>query len=282
MGVDTQQLRTEMHVEAEQPNVGERCCELGDAPRIIEGNAELVAALPGEDVLVRGVDGNLWVHTNRHGCAHAPARRDLVEEMQLHLRFDIDEQDPRVQRFGELALRLPYSAEDNLLAAEPRLSRAKEFAAGNDVRAGTERTDQSQNGTVRVCLERIVNSVRYRSDRLAEQFVPVANRRATIDIARRARGLGDGVERHALTTEDAGAAREARAQYALAHTASEAADFPQRRQRAGASAERNSSSGRTRIVALVSSLIVASHAASPNPPAYTNPPSASMISLNRL
>jgi len=49
----------------------------------------------------------------------------------------------------------------------------------------------------------------------------------------------------------------------------------------GAVAERNSGSGNTRMVALVSSLTAASHAASPHQPAYTNAPSPSMISLNR-
>jgi hypothetical protein len=53
------------------------------------------------------------------------------------------------------------------------------------------------------------------------------------------------------------------------------------RQVRGASWERNSSKGRTRIVALVSFFTRVSHSSEPHQPAYTKPPSPSTISRKR-
>src|SRR5689334_19029737 len=112
-----------------------------------------------------------------------------------------------------------------------------------------------------------MNSVRDRSERLVEQLIAIPNGRRAIDVAWRARGVGNDVEGNTLAPQRTGDPDETGAQYALAHTASVVAGFPHRRHRFGSSAERNSSSGITRIVAFVSSLMRASHCASPHQPA---------------
>src|SRR6185369_1428551 len=102
-----------------------------------------------------------------------------------------------------------------------------------------------------------------------------------VDVRRRPHGVRDGLEAHVLGVERRVDAREARGQYALAHSASLVAGRLHLRQLFGFSGDLNSSSGSTRIVAFVSSLICASQSAPPHQPAYTNAPSPSMISRKR-
>jgi hypothetical protein len=90
-----------------------------------------------------------------------------------------------------------------------------------------------------------------------------------IDVDRRADLVGDGRERHgaqlegAVPSAETGVGEQAVGQYALAHTASAALGRSHHMQVVGASGERNSSSGSTRMVALVCSLISVSHSTRP-------------------
>src|SRR6185312_11012499 len=93
---------------------------------------------------------------------------------------------------------------------------------------------------------------------------------------------GDRSERNAAKVQAGAVTGQARVgkpavgQYALAHTASATLGRPHHMQVVGGSGERNSSSGSTRMVALVCSLISASHSVRPQKPPYTRPPSAAM------
>src|SRR6185312_3617694 len=111
-----------------------------------------------------------------------------------------------------------------------------------------------------------------RRERSSEPLVPIPNCGRAVDVRRRPYLEGDSLQRNALAMHHAVDARESARQYDLAHTASAVEGRPHLRHLVGASAERNSSSGRTRIVALVSSLMADSHASSPHHPAYTKPP----------
>src|SRR5690242_12910082 len=126
-----------------------------------------------------------------------------------------------------------------------------------------------------------MNPVRHWRERFVQQLVAVADRGRAVDVGGRTGCFGKDVERHTLAAQHAADAGESGGQYAFAHTASLTAEPPQRRQRVGASADRNSSSGSTRIVALVSSLIFASHSELPHQPANTKAPSPSMICRKR-
>src|SRR5262249_45591446 len=143
--------------------------------------------------------------------------------------------------------------------------RATQFAAGHDVHAGAELAEYLEHTAARVGLERIVNPMPDRREHLIETLVPVADRRGAVHVDRRADLAHDALERHALTLERAVDARETGRQYALAHSASTKASplapyfAPHFKHDVGGSADWNSSSGRQRIVALVSSLICDSH-----------------------
>src|SRR5437868_955859 len=100
-----------------------------------------------------------------------------------------------------------------------------------------------------------MESVRNSGERAIQLSVPVADRVRAVDIHRRSGGGGNGRQRNSLAVQLAANARESRLQYALAHTASDWDGLPHFRHFVGASADWNSSSGRQRIVAFVSSLI---------------------------
>src|SRR5678816_457948 len=109
--------------------------------------------------------------------------------------------------------------------------------------------------------------MRDRPERSIETRVSIANRRGAVHVARRTCVEGDSLERNALTVHDPVDAGKPGRQYAFAHTASTTDGRPHLRHVAGGSAERNSSSGSTRIVAFVSSLICASHSGLSHHPA---------------
>lgn len=109
-----------------------------------------------------------------------------------------------------------------------------------------------------------------------ELAILLANGGRVIHVDRCAHPVRDIGQAHAAEPQAAPVTAEARvgeeagdaaAQYALAHTASATLGRPHHMQIVGGTGERNSSSGRTRIVALVCSLISASHEASPQNPA---------------
>src|SRR4051812_11986006 len=100
-----------------------------------------------------------------------------------------------------------------------------------------------------------------------EPLVTITDGRGAVDVRRRADAGGDARERNSLAMKLAAGSREPRLQYAFAQTASVLEGLPHFRQLFGASADWNSSSGRTRIVALVSALISASQPSLPQKPA---------------
>ena len=97
-----------------------------------------------------------------------------------------------------------------------------------------------------------------------------------VDVGGSAHAVRDRRERHARELQtvagplEAGVREERRrrlaGQYALAHTASDTVGWPHHMHVAGTSGERNSGSGSTRMVALVFSLISASHSPRPQNP----------------
>src|SRR4051812_15952385 len=111
--------------------MGQLVRELGDATCVVERNAELVTTLPRADVLVRRLDRDLRIHANRHRRADTPAPGDLVDEEELALGFDVQQEDAGIERLLQLALRLPYSAKDDVAALEAREHRAMELTTGD-------------------------------------------------------------------------------------------------------------------------------------------------------
>jgi hypothetical protein len=165
-----------------------------------------------------------------------------------------------------------------------RMQCAIKLAAGNDVESCPELAQKLKHGNTGVCFGTIVESRVDRPQSVFETRILAPNNRRAINEARRAGLLGDRRKGYTLASQtvlvphETLIARRVRArcaswreiprcQYAFAHRASTVEGFPHLRQVFGGSADLNSSSGSTRIVAFVSSLIAASHCTSPHQPA---------------
>ena len=235
------------------------------------GMPNLAPLSPGLDVVVRRVDGDLGIHAQRDRRDHAALAGDPVEQRAPRASDStLISSTPASSASRSSRSRLADAAEDDV---RRRLNPAR--SARNSSPPETMSTpapssrSSAQHGRVRVRLERVVHAVRHRRqrlDRAARSGRGSSPRcRRTPACRPRAAMRSSG---HALAAR---ARRRARAnpggQYAFAHSASAVAGRPHLRHVVGASAERNSSSGSTRIVAFVSSLICASHAASPHQPA---------------
>src|SRR4051812_47492216 len=151
-----------------------------------------------------------------------------------------------------------------------------QLATRHDVDTRAKGAHDVEHGAAGVCLEGVMQAMRNAIQRLVEPLIPIADGRGAIHVRRRARGSRNARKRNALAMQLAADAGKAGLQYAFAQTASATEGRPHLRQLRGGSADWNSSSGSTRIVALVSSLIVCSHSSDPQKPAYTKPPGPSI------
>ncbi len=218
----------------------------------------------GRDVRV-DPDAHRYVHPLRFG--------DRGQPVELLERLDVQVADPGPHGLTELVGGLPHPAEDDPVRREAGRERTRHLAGRDDVGAGTQIAQEAEHGERAVGLHRVADPMRHAGQRLVERPIPLADRLGVVDVGRRADLGGDVDEGDAGQVERATAARQPRVgeagvgQYALAHTASATLGRPHHMHVVGGSGERNSSSGRTRIVALVCSLISASQVPRPQKPA---------------
>ena len=187
--------------------------------------------------------------------------------------------------------RLPTPLKTMRSLRETGRERPGHFALGNDVGPGAKVAKHPQHAEIAVRLHRKADAVRHRRERLVQLPELPPDDIGVVDVGRRAelaRHLAPATRRQRAACPRAAPAPRPRAgapgparsqrlarrhrQYALAHTTSATAGRPVHMHFVGASEERNSASGMTRIVAFVCSLISASTAGSPHQPAYTKPP----------
>ena len=89
---------------------------------VVTRDAELLSLLARLDIGVRRVDRHLGIHPDRNGRHDAVAARDGIDGHQLRFRFDVDQQDPLVERLLDLAYGLAHPAEDHIAADETGLA----------------------------------------------------------------------------------------------------------------------------------------------------------------
>ena len=101
-----------MHVDAPEPDAGQRCRMGIDIAGAEIGDAELVLGLARGDLVVGpGVD----IGVDADGDLHrpAPGRRDLRDGGDLRLRLGIEAEDAGVDGEGDLARRLADAGKDD-------------------------------------------------------------------------------------------------------------------------------------------------------------------------
>ena len=267
IGIERMELRSHMHVEGEQSKMRRGQHLTPHRLDLADRDPELVPLLPRGDEAMRIGDIHLGIHTQTDRRDHAERSGDRRQQRHLRRRLDIDQLDPGTERLAQLMRLLPHPAEDDLRRRKAGRERLGHFTAGDHVAPAPRFADHRQDPATGIGLERVVQLVRDPLERRAEPSDPLADHRRRIHIGRRTGPLGDRSERHRVDDQRPRTLRESPHQYALAQITSYLAGSPVTRQVVGASAERNSGSGITRIVALVSSFTLASIAGSPFHPA---------------
>ena len=191
-------LGAHMHVEPQQPEIGERDGDLSDGERFVERNPEFHSLLASAGVGMRGIDEHFRIHAQCNRGRRPEPLCDGVEDVQLLLRFDVDEENLGAQRLFHLALRLANAAEDDVLAGVARLERAEKLATGDDVEPGTELAQKCQDGDARVRLHAVVKPRVEVAQRRPKLSVLGPDHRRAVDVGRSSNLASDVVERDLL------------------------------------------------------------------------------------
>src|SRR6185436_4511723 len=134
-------------------------CNLSDMHDVVVGDAELVAATTGLDVVVRRLESDFRIHAQRYSRAQPALAGQPIDRTDFCFALGVDEQDVRVERFAEFAVRLANAPEDNVGRLKPGGECAMQLAAGHDIYPRAERAEHVEYAAARVGLERIVNSM---------------------------------------------------------------------------------------------------------------------------
>ncbi len=149
----------------------------------VHGDAELRSHQPRGDVGVRiGVDVRVDAQCDRRPTPHA--RGDPIDALELRLGFDVDGHDPRLQGEADFRFALADPGENCLGRIATGAQHPFELAARDDVEAGAEGSEQSDDGQVRVCLYRIADQVLAGAEGFVEDPPVSLEGGPRVDIAR--------------------------------------------------------------------------------------------------
>ncbi len=266
-------LAAEVHRQGAEPERLGFVEDREDAVELVKRDPELEASLAGGDVGM-GLGGHVGIDPDADRDDRTLQLGENRQPFELRERLDIDVSHPGRDRGLELLVGLPHAAEHDPVGREAGGEGPQELAPRDDVGAGTEPGEEPEHGEVAVGLDGVADAMGQVAECGIESPVSLPDRGRIVDESRACRPLPaipvSGTPAHAQGTFGiAGQPRvgEQRRQYARAHIASTVAGRPVQMHVVGASADRNSGSGRQRIVALVCSLISASTAGSPQNPA---------------
>ncbi len=186
-----------MQVEADDLDARQAAREVVDRERLIVGDAELVVAPAGADLVVRA-GGDVRVDPERDRRRELARRRDLAQHDQLRHRFDVELRDPRIERQDHLVAALADAGEHDAPGRHAGGERALELARRDHVGAGALLGEGPDHREVGVRLDRVAQHDPLPGEGREEtpHLAPHAGRR--IDVGGRADRRGDRRERHRL------------------------------------------------------------------------------------
>ena len=199
LGVDDLRADVALHADHVDPRPLARPAQ--DRGRRGDVDAELGLAQPRRDVGVRArVD--VGVHAQRDARARAARRGRRGEPLDLAPRSRRSTPRSRARARARSRRRvLPTPAKTIRSGGKPARSAAQQLAARHDVGAGAEPGQQPQDRAVAVRLDGVADPVRDRGEGARVGRVRRLDRRAAVDVERRAVLRGGGLERHAVADE---------------------------------------------------------------------------------
>ena len=189
--LEVRDLRADVRVQADDLEAGAVAACAG------RGRARRRSTTPNLLVL-RPVEMCGWLRASMSGLTRIATRarvcrvaRDGVDALELARRLGVDGLDAEVDRLRQLGVRLADAGEDDLRRDEAGAQRDVDLAAGVGVGAAAEAAQQARDRQRRVGLERVVQRVRVRRERLVDGAVARGDGRGAVDVERRAVGGGE-------------------------------------------------------------------------------------------
>ena len=121
-------------------------------------------------------DGNRRTLVQRFG--------NLVNRAQFLLRFDIEAEDLAPQSVLDLFATFSDAGKGTLRWIASGLDDPIKFAAGNDVKPGALIGEETNDGEIRICFDRVADLVMQLVQRLIEPLIVIHNSLRTVDIQR--------------------------------------------------------------------------------------------------
>ncbi len=190
-------LRADVAVDAGHLEVRESRREVVGGQRALVRDAELAPAQSRGDV---GVRARVDVGIDAQGHRRAPSHRagDRIEALELRLALHVEAADAGGEGRADLLLALADPGEDDALGPAAGGQHAREFAARDDVEAGTEPREDAEDGEVGVRLDRVADEMVGAREGVVEGAPGRLDRGPRVDVAGGPVAARDFREAHAL------------------------------------------------------------------------------------
>ena len=147
-GREAQDLRADVQMQPDDLDAGQPACEVVDLGCLVVGDAELVLAAAGADLVV-APGGDVRVDPQGHRRGQPARGGDLAERDQLRHRLDVELGDPRIQRQDHLVAALADAREHDPLGRHAGGERPLQLAPRDHLGAGA--LGRAASGSPRDC-----------------------------------------------------------------------------------------------------------------------------------
>ena len=168
-----------------------RAIDLCDA---IDSDAEFALGLTGADIFVR-VCRDVRVHPYGNRRPLIQGFGDLVNRAQFLFRFDIETEYLAAQSVLDLFAAFADTRKGTLCRIASGFDDPIKFASGNNVKPSALIGEETNDGEVRICFDRVADLVMELVQCLIEPLVVIYDGLRTVDVEGRAKPFGGLVER---------------------------------------------------------------------------------------
>src|SRR5688572_16803928 len=200
-------LRTDMDVEADEPEPRPVAALPVDGPSLLQRHAELVDLQACGDIrMAPRFDVGIDAQRDTGLTALCDSRRG--DPIEFACRFRIDRGDTKSYGTRDLGTRLADPREDDIRRGVSCAQCDLDLAAGVRVDAAAHGSKQPRNGQRRIGFERVMDAVRIRREGIVYRAVRVANRTCAVDVDGCVDALNDRFDAYAVAHEASVGVRE--------------------------------------------------------------------------
>src|SRR5262245_58930251 len=138
---------------------------------------------------------------NRYASPSVRLTRDVVDQLELGTRLDVEEQNISIKRITDLVCCFTDPGKNDFVCGVTRAEDAKQFTAGDNVEARSPFCKPAKKVDVRICLDGVTDQVRDRFKVVIENADVAAERLFAIDVNRSADIIGNSSKRNFFTVK---------------------------------------------------------------------------------